>query len=111
MFISALDEIAWVLNLRSSDVPCNPVATAFLYLTAGSGVLFIDESKIDDKVRRYLSDCGVDVAPYDNVSRFLALLPAAARVLVEPARTAYTLASVIGKHLVAGPSAVAMPKA
>lgn len=111
VFISALDEIAWVLNLRSSDVPCNPVATAFLYLTAGSGVLFIDESKIDDKVRRYLSDCGVDVAPYDNVSRFLALLPAAARVLVEPARTAYTLASVIGKHLVAGPSAVAMLKA
>jgi Xaa-Pro aminopeptidase len=111
VFISALDEIAWTLNIRSSDVHCNPVATAFLYLSESTRVIFIDAAKVDDKIRAYLSEAGIDVAPYDSVSRFLALLPADAHVLIEPARTASTLASVIGKHAVLGASVVAMPKA
>lgn len=110
-FISALDEIAWILNIRSTDVPCNPVATAFLYLSDDTRTLFIDESKVDEKVRNYLSECGVDVAPYGNVARFLALLPASAKVLIEPARTSFTLASIIGKKAVTGASPVALPKA
>ena len=47
MFISALDEIAWTLNIRSRDVSCNPVATAFLYLDPKGSTLFIKEDKID----------------------------------------------------------------
>ncbi|MDE6314899.1 MAG: aminopeptidase P family protein [Muribaculaceae bacterium] len=111
MFISALDEIAWILNIRSSDVECNPVATAFLYLGDNSRVLFINENKIDDNVRAYLAGCGVDIAPYDHVSRFLALLPESAQVLVEPARNCFTLATVIGAKAVEGTSPVAMAKA
>ncbi len=111
IFISALDEIAWLLNIRSTDVSCNPVATSFLYLSDETRVLFIDESKVDDAVRNYLGECGVDVAPYGNVARFLALLPASARVYIEPARTCYTLATVIGPKGVEGPSPVALPKA
>jgi len=111
VFISALDEIAWTLNLRSSDVPCNPVATSFLYLSADRRTLFIDERKVDDAVRRHLAECEVDTAPYDAVARCLALLPSDEKVLIEPSRTAYTLATILGGRAVAGGSVVAMPKA
>lgn len=111
IFISALDEIAWVLNIRSSDVPCNPVATSFLYLSADCKVLFINEDKIDETVRRHLADCDIDIEPYDAVARYLALLPANGRVLTEPSRTACTLASVLGSRAVSGHSPVAMLKA
>ncbi|MDE6032425.1 MAG: aminopeptidase P family protein [Muribaculaceae bacterium] len=111
LFISALDEIAWILNIRSTDVNCNPVATAFLYLSPGRKVLFTDEAKVDDKVRAYLADAAVDVAPYDSVSRFLALLPKSDRVYIEPERTADTLSAVLGAHAVEGASVVALPKA
>lgn len=111
LFISALDEIAWLLNVRSSDVPCNPVATAFLFISADRNVLFINPAKIDEKVQAYLNSINVDVSPYDSVARYLALLPKEARVYIEPTRTAYTLAGVIGGHAVEGASLVALPKA
>lgn len=111
LFISALDEIAWILNVRSSDVPCNPVATAFLYLSADSSVLFINPEKVDEKTQACLNEIGIDIAPYETVSRFLALLPKDARVYIEPSRTAHTLADVIGKHAVLGASVIALPKA
>lgn len=110
LFVSALDEIAWVLNIRSSDVACNPVATAFLYLGPVSKVLFTNPDKVDEKTAAYLAACGVDVAPYETVSRYLALLPKDAKVYIEPARTAFTLASIIGSHAVTGSSLIAMPK-
>lgn len=111
LFISALDEIAWTLNVRSSDVPCNPVATAFLFLSADRNVLFINADKVDEKTRAYLNSINVELSPYDGVARYLALLPKEARVYIEPAKTAYTLAGVIGQHAVEGPSIVALPKA
>lgn len=110
LFISALDEIAWVLNVRSADVACNPVATAFLYLSGSRNVLFINADKIDEKTGEYLASIGVETQPYESVARFLALLPKGSKVYIEPARTAYTLASIIGDHAVEGPSLIAMPK-
>lgn len=111
VFISALDEIAWLLNIRSSDVNCNPVATAYLFLSPTKSVLFTDLRKVDVKVTEYLAAAGVEVAPYDNVSRFLALLPKTDSVYVEPAKTAATLVDVIGSRAVVGGSLTALPKA
>lgn len=111
LFISALDEIAWILNVRSSDVPCNPVATCFLYLSAECKVLFINSEKVDERSGKYLTEIGVETQPYDSVSRFLALLPKSAKVYIEPAKTAFTLASIIGNHAIEGPSLIALPKA
>lgn len=111
VFISALDEIAWVLNIRSSDVPSNPVATAFLLLSADRKTLFISEDKLDDATRAHLDAAGIDVLPYTDVTRFLALLPSGMKVLFEPARTAGALADIIGRHGMRGESAVALFKA
>ena len=70
IFIPALDEIAWLLNIRSSDVRHNPVATAFLYLSPGRSVLFIAPEKLDSDTISYLASEGVTVQPYGDALKF-----------------------------------------
>lgn len=111
-FISALDEIAWVLNIRSNDVPCNPVATSFLYLSGDGSTLFIDESKVDDTMRAYLKENGVTILPYstDEVTRFLQWLPGDAKVMVNASCTATSLLPALGDKAILGKSLIALPK-
>ena len=111
VFISALDEIAWTLNIRSNDVRYNPVATSFLYLAPQGSTLFIDPAKLSPEVVEYLAARHVAVAPYNAVREFLTALPADARVLVEGARNSAAIISLLGSRAVMGPSAVAMLKA
>lgn len=111
-FISALDEIAWVLNIRSKDVPCNPVATSFLYLSGDGSTLFIDENKVDDTMRAYLKENGVTILPYstDEVTRFLQWLPGDAKVVVNASCTATSLLPALGDKAILGKSLIALPK-
>ncbi len=111
-FISALDEIAWTLNIRSNDVTYNPVATSFLYIAPdGQSVLFVDDAKLTDEVKAYLSAQGVSTRPYDAIMDFLASLPSEARVLIEPGRTAEAVRTALGCRAVSGASPVAEMKA
>ncbi len=111
IFIPALDEIAWVLNIRSRDVNCNPVATSFLYLSPAGSTLFIKEEKIDAATRAYLADNGVAVAPYASTYEFLAQLPDNARVLIEAIRTSGRTLDTLGQRAVVGASPVPLMKA
>lgn len=111
VMVSALDEIAWILNIRSRDVRCNPVATAFLYLADTGSTLFINPAKLSADVTAYLADSGVATAPYDAVIPFLEALPAGVRVLFEPARTATCLRDTLGDRAMAGTSPTALLKA
>ena len=111
VFISALDEIAWILNIRSNDVHYNPVATAFLYLSDKGSTLFIDPAKLTDEVTAHLSEHGVATAPYGSVLDFAAALPADATVLVEPARNAVALVNALGDRAIVADSPVAVAKA
>ena len=111
-FISALDEIAWTLNIRSNDVTYNPVATSFLYIAPdNASVLFVDATKLTDEVTAYLQSQGVTTKPYNDVMQFLSSLPADARVLIEPDRTAEGIKVALGGRCVYGPSPVAEMKA
>lgn len=111
VLISALDEIAWILNIRSNDVHYNPVATAFLYLSDKGSTLFIDPAKLTDEVTAHLSAHGVATSPYDSVLDFAAALPADATVLVEPARNAVALVNALGARAIEADSPVAVAKA
>jgi len=111
VFISALDEIAWALNIRSNDVKYNPVVTAFLYVSPEGTTLFIDLDKIDSDIKAYLSGEGVDTAPYMSVAEFLGALPAETKVLIEAARTAAGITALLGNRAVRGTSPAAMSKA
>lgn len=111
ILISALDEIAWTLNIRSRDVSCNPVATSFLYLSPSGSTLFILEEKVDEPTRAYLSDAGVEVAPYNSLLPFLGNLPECSKVLVDSMRTSVQVLESLGVRGVVGSSPVPLMKA
>lgn len=62
--ISSLDDVAWTLNLRGSDVECNPVFLAYLTITPSSATLFVDQEKLTEKAKASLAQENVTVAPY-----------------------------------------------
>lgn len=111
VLISALDEIAWTLNIRSRDVNCNPVATAYLYLAPDGSYLFIDKAKIAPEVAKYLADNGVSVKDYGEITSFTSQLLPTAKVLIDPAKTSITLANSLGAKAIKGTVPVAMMKA
>jgi len=84
--ISSLDDIAWLLNLRGSDVSYNPVFLAHLLLGPDHATLFVSERKIDGALRERLAADGVKLAPYEQLDAQLAALPAGEAVLVDPRR-------------------------
>ena len=110
-FTSALDEIAWLLNIRSNDVPCNPVATSFLYIAPQGSTLWIDDAKLTPEVRAALKEAGVATAPYGQVSADLAKLPQEVKVLLDGAKASGAIAGALEGHYVIGTSPVAIPKA
>ena len=110
-FVSALDEIAWTLNIRSNDVKYNPVVTSFLYLSPKGSKLFIDKAKVTPEVEKYLHEQGVDTLPYSDVKKFLATLPDDEKVLVDQGRTTAGIVDVLGQRALKGSSAIAMSKA
>ncbi len=67
LLVSALDEVAWVLNLRGSDVHCNPVFVSYLLVTHAGATLYIKEQKLSPEVQSYLAANGVTVRPYIEV--------------------------------------------
>ena len=109
ILISALDEIAWTLNIRGTDVNCNPVATSFLFISAKRSTLFIDPAKTDDATEAYLRKVGVNIAPYDSLLDFLSSL-APQKVLVDESRTAERICSTLGSNRYYGASPIPMLK-
>lgn len=70
--VSALDDIAWTLNLRGTDVHCNPVFVAYLLISTTKATLCIDPDKLTPDVKAYLKGEGVEVSRYDQVKDELA---------------------------------------
>ncbi|XP_033340803.1 xaa-Pro aminopeptidase ApepP [Megalopta genalis] len=73
LVITALDEVAYILNFRGSDIPYNPVFFAYVILTLNDLHLFIDKSKVSEKAQQQLIDEGVNVVyhAYDDINAFL----------------------------------------
>lgn len=109
-FISALDEIAWTLNIRSRDVNCNPVATSFLYISPKGSTLFIDEAKLTDETKQYLANSNVATAPYNSIKEFLTALPDGEKVLIDIPHTAIAILPMVGNRIVKGQSPIALFK-
>ena len=71
LIISALDEIAWLLNIRGNDVEYNPVVISYVVLEADKCTLFVDAAKIDSPVQNYLDFNNIDVQPYEAVFDYI----------------------------------------
>ena len=111
IFISTLDEIAWLLNLRGTDVKYNPVVTSFLYLADKGSVLFVEDVKINDSVRNYLSNLGINIRPYREAIEFLASLPPNVKVLIDPESSSAIIPVKLADKMVEGRSPIKHAKA
>ncbi len=111
--VSALDEIAWVLNLRGSDVEYNPVFLAHLLIDAQGATLFVDAGKLDAALRQTLQNDGVHVAPYESIGDALRGLPQDAALLIAPAAISAAVAHAIPRHvaLIEAPGPISAAKA
>ncbi|MFL6663733.1 MAG: aminopeptidase P family N-terminal domain-containing protein, partial [Rhizobacter sp.] len=85
-FVSTVDDIAWLFNLRGADVTYNPVFLAHALLDAHGATLFVGESKVAPDLQRALEADGVKLAPYTQARAALAALPAGAALLIDPRR-------------------------
>lgn len=85
-FIATLDDIAWLFNLRGSDVSFNPVFVSFALIEDARATLFLDLGKVSPALRESLAGDGVELRDYAQISAALASLPATTRLLVDSAR-------------------------
>ncbi|MFP2898190.1 aminopeptidase P family protein [Corallococcus sp. 4LFB] len=96
-FISTLDDVAWLTNLRGADVDYIPVFLAHLLVEPGGARLFIGAGKVPDALRAELEADGVTLHPYDEAARALEALPEGTRLLVDPRRITHGLRQAVGK--------------
>ena len=85
-FVSTVDDVAWITNLRGADVDYNPVFLAHLLIEASKATLFIGAGKIDAALAQELAADGITLADYAGAAKALAGLPPAAMLLVDPKR-------------------------
>ena len=111
MLVSALDEVAWLLNLRGSDVHCNPVFVAYVIISPQDVTLYINKEKLTPDVTAYLAAEGVGVREYKEVERGL-MDYFAYNILLDPHQTCYTLYNKVDVHeIIRQPSPIAAMKA
>lgn len=112
VLISALDEIAWTLNLRGNDVECNPVVVSYLLITQEKVIFFILPEKVTPGISSYLKDHGVDIQDYKTIDSYLAALTAG-NILLEPSGTNYFIYSSVNRkcEVIRDSSPVALLKA
>ncbi len=110
MLVAALDDIAWTLNLRGSDVHCNPVFVSYLLIASNKATLYVNKEKVDGEVLRYLKEQGVEVADYAEVGKGLQDY-FEYNILIDPDEVCYTLYQKVTRNIVRGTSPIAAMKA
>ena len=112
LLLSALDEIAWLLNIRGNDVHCNPVVVSYLLIEKDKVNYFIQPQKVTPELAEYFSANGISVHPYEEIGHYLNSFNAHS-ILMNPAKTNYAIYSAIrpGCLIINGASPVALLKA
>lgn len=110
MLVSALDDIAWTLNLRGTDVHCNPVFVSYMLIDTKRATLFVDRAKLTPEVEAYLEAEGVAVAGYADVRRGLERY-GEYNILMDDNETCYTLFNIPQCQKVVAPSPIPAMKA
>ncbi len=110
MLVVALDDIAWTLNLRGSDVHCNPVFVSYLLISSDRVTLYINKEKVTDEVRAYLKKHAVEIADYTEVSKGLRDY-FEYNILLDPTEVCYTLYQQVTRNIVRETSPIPAMKA
>lgn len=111
MLISALDDIAWALNLRGTDVHCVPVFVSYLLISSQQVSLYVDSAKINDEVKAYLTENGISLYSYNKVAEGLERY-SEYNILLDGDETSYFLWKTVKcQEIIAGNSPVPAMKA
>lgn len=111
ILITALDEIAWLLNIRGSDIDFNPVVMSYLLVTLTKSILFVDSIKVTPDVRNHLKANLVEILPYEAVDDYMKNYAVNDDVvLADPAVVNWRLYLSLGKNVKATVSPVTLPK-
>lgn len=112
VMLSALDEIAWTLNLRGNDVHCNPVVVSYLLITEKETVYFISPEKVTPEVKNYLNQNRITLCDYKDTESYLSAL-SYPDILINPAKTNYSIYAAINPKckVIKGEAPVALLKA
>ncbi len=100
--ISALDSLAWILNLRGSDIDYNPVFLSFGVLRDDDFLLFIEEDKITENLKTVLKKDNIIIRPYSDIYPYLKSLYKNIRIYVNPDTCNYNLFSSISAEIISG---------
>lgn len=112
VMLSALDEIAWTLNLRGNDVHCNPVVVSYLLITEKETVYFISPEKVTPEVKNYLNQNRITLCDYKDTESYLSAL-SYPDILINPAKTNYSIYAAINPKckVIKGEAPIALLKA
>lgn len=95
MLVSSLDDIAWILNLRGSDVHCNPVFVSYLLIGPETATLYINKVKLQNGVEEYLCKHGINIDDYQNVKSGVKKYEGFS-LLLDPEETSYSVFKAVG---------------
>lgn len=100
--IAALDCLAWILNLRGSDIEYNPVFLSFGILNKKDFILFIDENKIENEIKADLDEAGVILKPYSKVYSYLNKQDESTSIYLDPSTCNFNLYNSISAKIIEG---------
>lgn len=113
LLITALDEIAWLLNLRGNDIRYTPVFLAYMLVTHDKAVFCIHEQILPEEIRENLEKAGISIESYDAIERFLHEIPIGSKVWTDSAAVSYSLLNSLpeGTKRLDKPGPIALMKA
>jgi Xaa-Pro aminopeptidase len=97
--ISSLDDVAWLFNIRGSDIPNNPVVTAYAAITLTEARLYAERSSMSAETQKALEADGVVIRPYLEITEYVSSIPDGSTVTYDPAKTSASLAAAVGQRV------------
>lgn len=113
LLVTALDETAWLLNLRGDDVKHTPVFLAYMFITKRRAILCAQMQAFSEEIKGELKKAGITILPYESIEEVVASLPAGQRLMADENKVSYRLLHAVSKGVekVNKPSPVALLKA
>lgn len=97
--LASLDDIAWLLNLRGADVPCNPVFLSYLLMDENNCTLYLDKEKVNAEISKYLEENSVKVKAYEDIVSDVAQLSEKSVVTYDPTKTNVWIKDALGNNV------------
>lgn len=94
-FLSKLDDIMWLTNIRGNDIPCNPVALSYLFMTLDKTVIFLQKKEVSKEIKAYFDKNNVEIRDYDEVLDYVSDIPAELNVLVDENNVNFSIMSIL----------------